>query len=164
MMPLRPVAVAGSDGGDPWAWNWVASNPTPQSGKSAFQSAIGTGEHQYLFLNATATMNVTTGATLYAWAYIDPANPPSELMLQWNDTSSWDHRAYWGANNLTYGSNGTVSRQYMGALSGRGPMGEVDGARQRGRPRRQDLQRHGVHALRWTSHLGRRRQKQSITN
>ncbi len=111
---------AGADGGDPWAWGWVSSNPSPQSGTYSFQSAIGTGEHQYLFMNATATMTVPTGATLYAYIYIDPANPPSEVMLQWNDGSSWEHRAYWGANNLTYGSNGTVSRQSMGALPATG--------------------------------------------
>ncbi|HWD91980.1 MAG TPA: glycoside hydrolase family 9 protein [Verrucomicrobiae bacterium] len=111
---------AGSDGGDPWDWNWVSSNPTPQSGQFAFQSAIVAGEHQYLFLNATATMTVPTGATLFAYIYIDPANPPSEVMMQWNDGSSWDHRAYWGANNLTYGTDGTVSRYNVGALPGTG--------------------------------------------
>jgi len=38
-------------------------------------------------------------------------------MLQWND-GSWAHRAYWGANLVTngFGTNGTVSRQFMGAL------------------------------------------------
>jgi hypothetical protein len=36
-------------------------------------------------------------------------------MLQWND-GSWDHRAYWGANNLGYGVDATVGRHYMGAL------------------------------------------------
>ena len=111
---------AGADGGDPWSWNWVSSNPSPQSGTYAFQSAIASGEHQYLFLNATATMSVPTGATLYAYIYIDPANPPSEVMLQWNDTSSWEHRAYWGANNLSYGTDGTASRHYMGALPAAG--------------------------------------------
>jgi hypothetical protein len=110
---------AGSDGGDPWAWNWVSSNPTPQSGTYAFQSAIVAGAHQYLFVNATATMSVPTGATLYGYIYIDPANPPSEVMLQWNDGTSWEHRAYWGANNLTYGSAG-VSRYNAGALPATG--------------------------------------------
>jgi hypothetical protein len=113
------AAPAGSEAGgegDPWAWKWVGSNPTPQSGQYAFQSAIVAGPHQYLFQNATATITVPTGATLYAYVYIDSANPPSEVMLQWNDGSSWDHRAYWGANNLGYGSNGTVSRHSMGGL------------------------------------------------
>ncbi|HXT11980.1 MAG TPA: glycoside hydrolase family 9 protein [Candidatus Angelobacter sp.] len=111
---------AGADGGDPWSWNWVSSNPTPQSGQYAFQSAIVSGEHQYLFFNATATMAVPTGATLYAYIYLDPANPPSEVMLQWNDGSGWEHRAYWGGDSLTYGTDGTVSRHYMGPLPAAG--------------------------------------------
>jgi hypothetical protein len=109
-------AAAGSDGGDPWGWGWQSSNPTPQSGQFAAQSAIVSGEHQLFFVNATATMNVPTGATLFAYVYIDPANPPSEVMLQWNDGSSWEHRAYWGANNLTYGTDGTASRHNVGGL------------------------------------------------
>lgn len=112
-------ANVGADGGDPWYWNWQNSNPTPISGQYAFQSSIASGEHQSLFYGATATMNVSQGATLYAYIYLDPANPPSEVMLQWND-GSWDHRAYWGANNLTYGTDGTVSRHYMGALPATG--------------------------------------------
>ena len=36
-------------------------------------------------------------------------------MLQWND-GSWNHRAYWGANNISYGVDGTESRYYMGDL------------------------------------------------
>jgi len=41
-------------------------------------------------------------------------------MLQWNDGSSWEHRAYWGANSLGYGTDGTVSRRHMGALPATG--------------------------------------------
>ena len=37
-------------------------------------------------------------------------------MVQWNDGSGWEHRAYWGANNLTYGADGGVTRHYVGAL------------------------------------------------
>ena len=45
----------------------------------------------------------------------DPANPPSEVMLEWCD-GLWTHNAYWGANLLTWGSDGTASRRYMGPL------------------------------------------------
>jgi hypothetical protein len=51
--------------------------------------------------------------------YLDPANPPSEVMLQWND-GTWEHRAYWGSNSLTWGTDGTVSRRYIGALPATG--------------------------------------------
>src|SRR5207253_2042447 len=106
-------ALPASDGGD--AWNWISSNPTPYSGTQAHQSVLAGGEHQHYFYNATATLTVAVGDTLFAYVYVDPANPPSEVMLQWYD-GSWEHRAYWGANLIPWGTDGTVSRRFMGAL------------------------------------------------
>jgi hypothetical protein len=57
---------------------------------------------------------------LYAYVYLDPANVPSEVMLGWNN-GTWEHRAYWGANLITYGTSGTDSRRYMGPLP---PVGQ----------------------------------------
>jgi len=104
----------GSDGGD--SWIWVSSNPTPHSGLLAQRSAVASGEHEVFFTGATATMSVQSNSVVYAWIYLDPANPPTEAMLQWNDGSSWEHRAYWGADSVTYGLEGTPSRTNMGAL------------------------------------------------
>jgi len=104
----------GTYGGD--SWNWVSSNPAPYSGTLAHQATVVSGMHQHYFYNATATLSVGVGATLVAYVYLDPANPPSEIVLQWND-GTWEHRAYWGANLITYwGINGTASRRYMGPL------------------------------------------------
>jgi hypothetical protein len=110
-------AVTASDGGD--AWTWVNSNPAPFSGAQAHQSTLSAGEHQHYFYNATTTLSVAVGDALFAYIYIDPANPPSEVMLQWND-GSWEHRAYWGANLLAWGVDGTASRINMGALPAAG--------------------------------------------
>src|SRR5262249_29001637 len=107
-----------ADGGD--AWTWVSSNPTPYSGGLASQSNLGAGEHQHYFYNATSTLTLGTGDKLFAYVYLDPANPPSEVMLQWNVDGSWEHRAYWGANNIGWGVDGTASRQFMGALPATG--------------------------------------------
>ncbi len=106
-------ATTGAEGGD--GWNWLSSNPAPHSGNLAFQSALAAGAHQMFFYNATATLQINVGDVLYAYVYLDPANPPSEVMLQWNN-GNWEHRAYWGANALGSGTAGTPSRQYMGAL------------------------------------------------
>jgi len=110
-------ALPASDGGD--AWNWISSNPTPYSGTQAHQSVLAGGEHQHYFYNATTTLAVAVGDSLFAYVYLDPANPPSEVMLQWND-GSWEHRAYWGANLLGWGTDGSVSRRYMGVLPATG--------------------------------------------
>ena len=114
---LPAGATAGAEGGD--AWNWVSNNPAPFSGLLAHQSAIASGAHQHFFDNATATLAISTGDFLYAYVYLDPNNPPSEIMLQWND-GSWEHRAYWGGNTLSYGLDGTPSRYYMGPLPAAG--------------------------------------------
>ena len=114
---LPPGALLGLDGE---TWNWVSSNPTPNSGSLAHQSALMAGVHQHYFYNSTATLAVNTGDLLYAWVYLDPANLPSEVMVQWNDGTSWDHRAYWGANNIAYGVNGTASQFPMGPLPAAG--------------------------------------------
>src|SRR5947209_35233 len=114
---LPAGAIPGTDGND--AWTWVSSNPTPFSGAAANQSSIDAGLHQHFFDSATATLTINTGDVLFAYIYLDPAHPPTEAMLQWND-GSWDHRAFWGANNITYGTLGTVSRFYTGPLPAAG--------------------------------------------
>ena len=101
-------------------WNWVSSNPSPVSGTLAHQSNIVAGTHQHYFYGATNTLTVDTGDKLVAYVYLDPVNPPTEVMLQWADTT-WEHRAYWGADQLPWGTNGTNSRRYMGALP---PVGQ----------------------------------------
>jgi len=111
-------AWTGADGGD--AWNWVGSNPAPYSGALAHQSAIVSSEHDHYFSGATATLAINTGDTLYTYVYLDPANPPQEVMLMWSDGTSWSHAAYWGANLLPWGVNGTASQYPMGALPAAG--------------------------------------------
>ena len=101
-------------------WNWVSTAPVPYSGSLAHQSILAAGMHQHYFRNAPVPLAVQTGDTMYAYVYLDPANPPSELMLQWNVGGSWERRAYWGANLINWGTNGTASRRYMGPLPAMG--------------------------------------------
>ncbi|MBI3876204.1 MAG: glycoside hydrolase family 9 protein [Verrucomicrobia bacterium] len=114
---LPAGGVPDSSGGD--SWNWVSSYPAPFSGTLAHQSAIAAGIHQHYFDNATATLSPGVGDKLFTYVYLDPANPPSELMLQWN-SGSWEHRAYWGANNIGWGTDGSPSRYYAGVLPAAG--------------------------------------------
>jgi len=110
---LPAGAVPGSDGGD--TWNWISANPAPYSGTTAHQSNLNLTNHQHFFSYASATFPVNTGDVLFAYVYLDPGNPPLEVMLQWND-GGWEHRAYWGASLNTFGAEGTASRRAMGAL------------------------------------------------
>ena len=87
--------------------------PPPAGG--GHRSALRAGVHQHFFEAATETLAVATGDHLFAWVYLDPANPPRSLMLQWH-AGTWDHRAYWGENLIDWGADGTVSRAHAGDL------------------------------------------------
>lgn len=68
---------------------------------------------------------MNAGEALVTYIYLDPANMPSEVMLQWND-GTWEHRAYWGQNLIGWGIDGTSGRYYMGALPEAGRWVRLD--------------------------------------
>ena len=70
-------------------------------------------------------MKVSTGDTLTAWVYLDPSNPPTELMMCWFDGVSQEHRAYWGADTISWGNNNTPGRVYAGALPNPGGWAQI---------------------------------------
>lgn len=115
---LPPGAVALGAGE---SWTWVRLHPEPISGKFAHQSAVAAGMHQHSFHGAKAALPVSVGDRLFAHVYLDPAHPPREVMLQWNDGSTWEHRAYWGENLIGWGIDESASRQRVGPLP---PVGQ----------------------------------------
>jgi hypothetical protein len=110
---VLPDGASGGNEGE--GWRWVGDNPPPFSGIQAHQSTLQNGNHQHYFYNAAATLRVKPGDSLFAHVFLDPANPPREIMLQWND-GSWEHRAYWGENLIGWGTDGTPSRWHIDAL------------------------------------------------
>ena len=115
-VPSGAILVGANDG-----WNFISTNPAPFSGNLAHQSGLVTGTHQHYFYNATVKLSVSAGDTLFTYVYLDPSNPPTEVMLAWyGSKGGWEHRAYWGANSLNFGVNGTASRRYMGPLPAAG--------------------------------------------
>ena len=119
-LPLGATPIGDTDG-----WNWISSNPTPRSGAVSHTSALLSGFHQHYFQSATAGLPISTGEVLYCWIYLDPLNPPTSIMIQWND-GNWEHRAYWGPNNFTVGVDGTNSRRFMGAVPAAGQWVRLD--------------------------------------
>lgn len=102
--------------GDGETWDWVVEKPTPLSGALAHRSAVAAGLHQHFFYGATTTLALNVGDRLFAYVYLDPKHLPAEVMLLWYAGTSWEHRAYWGANKIPWGINGTTSRRHMGPL------------------------------------------------
>jgi hypothetical protein len=108
---------------EPWSWtsqaNWNGNTISSQFGNQIHISNIHSGTHLHWFERATNHFMVKTGDVLYAWVRIDPQNPPTEIMLQWQSMSdqnfpSLEHRAYWGANSINWGVDGSTSRAAMG--------------------------------------------------
>jgi hypothetical protein len=110
----------GSDG-DNWN-NSENSNLAPLfpfSGSVAFKSSSVAGMHQLFFLTSVEeTLKINSGDMLFAYIYITSTNSQnSEVMLQWHEQNgTFDHRAYWGANQLSWGGDGTFSRRNAGSL------------------------------------------------
>jgi hypothetical protein len=100
------------------AWNFVSSNPSSQFGALSHKSNNVAGDHVHFFTGATATLQISKDDILYCWVFPDTVNPTTEIMLEWNatDATGFEHRAYWGANSLSQGTDGTPSRRRMGAV------------------------------------------------
>lgn len=101
--------------GDGEGWTWVRAHPEPLSGKRAHRSILAAGMHQHYFQGAATPLLVSVGDRLFTHLYLDRTQLPRQIMLQWND-GTWEHRAYWGENLIAWGTDGTVSRRFMGPL------------------------------------------------
>ena len=116
-MPWLGDAVRhdGTYGGDE-KWDWGPEENAPFSGRLAHVTAALRGLHQHYFHGATDRLLLNKGDALYAYVFIDPASPPSAVMLQWlcDGEAEWLHRAYWGpywgVDNPSWGVEHTPSR------------------------------------------------------
>jgi uncharacterized repeat protein (TIGR01451 family) len=103
-------------------WYWVDANPGSFSGTKSHQSRnfaqlnAPNSVHQHSFDGATQTLPVNAGDKLFTYVFLDINSLPREIMLQWKDANGWEHRAYWGENNINLGINNKVSRRNMGPL------------------------------------------------
>jgi len=85
---------------------------------------------QHFFTGAAPGLKVGEGDKLFAYVYLDPADPPKEIMLQWND-GTWEHRCYWGDDVIPWGGPNSPGRSPMGSLpkSGEWVRLEVEAAK-----------------------------------
>lgn len=108
---------------DNQAFEWVEDRAYGGSQRSHTQAAVAEGSLGRHSVSRIEPMILwDAGDVITQFVYLDPDNPPTEIMLQWHNSEGggWEHRAYWGANDLSYGINGTNSRRYMGGLPAAG--------------------------------------------
>ncbi len=112
---LPSGATSGGTGGDT-AWKWVTSPEHPVLSGTRSHTQGGEGkQRQHYLLGAKEPLHVEPTDLFFAYVYLDEANPPREIMLQWND-GEWEHRAFWGKDVIPYGTAKSPSRYSMGAL------------------------------------------------
>jgi hypothetical protein len=98
-------------------WEWVSADPVSSSGTRCHRSSAAAGMHQHYFSMTATSWPVDRGDALITDVWLDPANPPREIMLQWFDQDgSWEHRAYWGEDLNHWGTPDTQSRRRIGDL------------------------------------------------
>ena len=93
---------------------WVNAAEGPvKSGRLSIRQKSG-GLWQDVFENVS--VDVPSGAKVFADVFVDPANPPRLIMLQFFQ-GSWEHRVVWGdPDATTWGEKGSPSRQVAGPL------------------------------------------------
>ena len=107
-------AGAQPQGDTPWRFVTKGEGPVFSGEKSSTRTATGLSQH--FFTGANPGLKIGDGDILFAYVYLDPANPPKSIMLQFND-GSWDHRMNWGDEDaIPFGVKNTVAKRVGGLL------------------------------------------------
>ena len=112
--------------GDPIKWITAEEGPV-FSGKRSLKRT-DSGLAQDFYSGGAAPLEVPPSGQLFAYVYLDPANPPKAIMLQYHK-GDWLHRAVWGDYEaIQFGKAGTTERVNMGELpdTGKWTRLEVD--------------------------------------
>jgi hypothetical protein len=96
-------------------WRWESSSAV--RAKAHYTPATAGATTAHGFNSAGTPFVVNSGEVFFTHLYLDPANPPETVMLQWiAEGNDGEHRAYWGVNRIEQGNNGTASRHYLGPI------------------------------------------------
>ncbi len=126
---IEDEAPAGAQlqGDTPWEFVAAPEHPVHTGAKSTRRKADALSQHFYT--GATSTLKIGAGDKLFAYCWLDPANPPQTVMLQFND-GTWNHRAFWGEDKIPFGAGDLPEHRSMGPLppTGQWVRLEVDAA------------------------------------
>jgi mono/diheme cytochrome c family protein len=83
-------------------WKFVDKGAgKPHRGKT-YRRQQGKELVQHYFIDAKQAVEVDEATRFECWVYLDPKNPPSAIMLQFND-GDWSHRKVWGSDDIAFG-------------------------------------------------------------
>lgn len=107
-------AGAQLQGDTPWKFITKAEGPVYSGEKASTRTAAGLSQH--FFNGASPGLKIAEGDILFAYVFVDPANPPKSIMMQFND-GSWEHRFNWGDEDaIGFGAKNTPAKRQAGPL------------------------------------------------
>ena len=111
-------ANANEVNGEVWPWQKGHEKISAFSGsRMHVGSASGpTTVRQQYFESAYLPLVLQEGDQLVAHVWLDPEDPPAQIMLQFHMPGDWEHRAFWGGDHNPWGQLGTTSRIRIGDL------------------------------------------------
>ncbi len=123
-----PPAGAQLQGNTPWEFVTQDQGPVHRGVKASKRTTTDLSQH--FFTGANPTLKIGAGDKLFAYVYLDPANPPQEIMLQFND-GAWEHRVFWGEDKIAWGALNSPAHVHAGPLppAGQWVRLEVDAAK-----------------------------------
>ncbi len=135
--PARTLESVWADDEPPAGWKVVASpgagtrtvtmtagNGPVASGKRAWKRK-DPGLAQDVF-EGGKPFEIPAGGRLFASVFLDPADPPKSIMLQYR-TSDWKHRAVWGDYEaIDWGAANTTERVHQGSLPSPGEWVQLE--------------------------------------
>jgi len=96
-------------------WKPVSGGGYPViSGKTSFVQE-GKGTMQHFFNSPKKPLAVGGDDVFFTYVFLDPENPPAELMLQFY-SNGWRYRVFWGEDRIDWGKKGTAARLPVGDL------------------------------------------------
>jgi hypothetical protein len=111
--------VAVHPGGHPTMFVGTGQGGPVFSGKLALKRT-GKGIAQDYYNAGAAPLDIPPQGKVVAYVYLDPANPPRSVMLQFHK-GGWLHRAVWGDfNAIPFGTPNTTQKINMGPLPAMG--------------------------------------------
>lgn len=115
-------------GDTPWKFVTKGEGPVLSGDKASTRTATALSQH--FFTGANPGLKIGEGDILFAYVYLDPANLPKSIMLQFND-GQWEHRSNWGDETaIPFGALNTPAKRQAGPLpkAGEWVRLEVDAA------------------------------------
>lgn len=67
------------------------------------------GVVQHIANGSKNPLEISEGDVLFSYVWLDPENPPKQVMLQFHKNGSWGHRAWWGEDLIPYGKGANDS-------------------------------------------------------